>query len=75
MGVADTSGIYFIVIIFFQRQMLYEDKNILQLQSLCLQFLTYMTLDDKMDHYPHYNGSDGSSQDHIAPNHMKFELH
>ena len=50
MGVADTSGIYFIVLIFFQRQMLYEDKNILQLHLLYLQFLNYMTLDDMMDH-------------------------
>ena len=52
--------------------MLNEDKNILQLQSLYLQFLMYMTLDDKMDQYPRHNES---SQDHFASNHMKFELH
>ena len=50
MGVADTSGIYFIVIIFFQRQMLYEDRNILQLHLIYLHNLIYISLNDMMDH-------------------------
>ena len=72
MGVADTSGIYFIVLIFFQRQILYEDKFFLQLQLIYLHNLIYISLNDNMDQYPRHNGS---SQDQFASNYMKFELH